>query len=98
MSKPKEYYRELLDGFAASGKNVSEFCKDIGITKSAYYYAKSRLEQLKQKEEKKEMRKKEQKDFVKVTVAEDSVTAYIGESRTKVMMDLEELAELLKRL
>ena len=36
-------------------------------------------------------------DFVKVTVAEDSVTAYIGESGTKVMICPEELAELLKR-
>ena len=42
-------------------------------------------------------RRKEEKDFVKVTVAEDSATAYIGESGTKVMIYPEELAELLKR-
>ena len=61
MSKPKEYYQELLDGFAASEKNVSEFCKDSEITKRAYYYAKSRLEPLKQKEEKKEMREEKKR-------------------------------------
>ena len=40
MSKPEEYYQEKLDGFAASGKNVSEFCKDSRIKQRAYYYAK----------------------------------------------------------
>ena len=42
-------------------------------------------------------RRKEEKDCVKVTVAEDSVTAYIGNSGTNAMMDPDELAELLKR-
>ena len=43
MRKPKEYYQELLDGFAASGKNVSEFCVDKGISKNAFYYAKDQI-------------------------------------------------------
>ena len=32
-----------------------------------------------------------------MTVTEDSVTAYIGESRTKVRMDPDGLAEIMKR-
>ncbi len=52
MSKPKEYYQELLDGFAASGKSFSEFCIDNGISKNAFYYAKDRMELGKPKEEK----------------------------------------------
>ena len=92
MRKPKEYYQELLDGFAASGKNVSEFCVDKGISKNAFYYAKDRIGPEKAKEE------KEQKGFVEVTVAEDSVIAYIGESGTKIRMDPDGLAEILKRL
>lgn len=95
MKKPKEYYQELLDGFAASGKNVSEFCVDKGISKNAFYYAKDRIGPEKAKEEKEE---KEQKPFVEVTVAEDSVIAYIGESGTKIRMDPDGLAEILKRL
>lgn len=92
MRKPKEYYQELLDGFAASGKNVSEFCVDKGISKNAFYYAKNRIGPEKAKEE------KEQNGFVEVTVAEDSVIAYIGESETKIRMDPDGLAEILKRL
>ena len=46
MRKLKEYYQELLDGFAASGKSVSKFCIDNGITKNAFYYAKDWLELL----------------------------------------------------
>ena len=95
MKKPKEYSQELLDGFAASGKNVSEFCVDKGISKNAFYYAKDRIGPEKAKEEKEE---KEQKAFVEVTVAEDSVIAYIGESGTKIRMDPDGLAEILKRL
>ena len=96
MSKPKEYYQELLDEFAASGKNVSEFCMDNGISKNAFYYAKDRMELLERKDEKEET-KKEQKEFVKVTVTEDFVTAYIGESGTKIRMDPDGLAEIMKR-
>lgn len=95
MRKPKEYYQELLDGFAASGKNVSEFCVDKGISKNAFYYAKNRIGPEKAKEEKEE---KEQKRFVEVTVVEDSVIAYIGESGTKIRMDPDGFAEILKRL
>lgn len=95
MKKPKEYYQELLDGFATSGKNVSEFCVDKGISKNAFYYAKDRIGPEKAKEEKEE---KEQKAFVEVTVAEDSVIAYIGESGTKIRMNPDGLAEILKRL
>lgn len=79
MSKPKEYYQELLDGFTASSKSVSEFCMDNGISKNAFYYAKDRMELSERKDEKEET-KKEQKEFVEVTVTEDFVTAYIGES------------------
>ena len=96
MRKPKEYYQELLDEFIASSKNVSEFCMDNGISKNAFYYAKDRLELSERKDEKEET-KKERKEFVEVTVTEDSVTAYIGESRTKVRMDLDGLAEIMKR-
>lgn len=95
MRKPKEYYQELLDGFADSGKNVSEFCVDKGISKNAFYYAKNRIGPEKAKEEKEE---KEQNGFVEVTVVEDSVIAYIGESGTKIRMDPDRLAEILKRL
>lgn len=95
MRKPKEYYQELLDGFAASGKNVSEFCVDKGISKNAFYYAKDRIGPEKAKEEKEE---KEPKGFVEVTVTEDSVIAYIGASGTKIRMDPDGLAEILKRL
>ena len=90
MRKPKEYYQELLDGFAASGKNVSEFCVDKGISKNAFYYAKDRIGP--------EREEKEQKEFVKVTVTEDSAIAYIGASGTKIRMDPDGLAEILKRL
>ena len=96
MSKPKEYYQELLDGFAASSKSVSEFFMDNGISKNAFYYAKDRLELSERKDEKEEA-KKEQKEFVEVTVTEDSVTAYIGESGTKVRMNPNGLAEIMKR-
>ena len=96
MRKPKEYYQELLDGFAANGKSFSEFCIDNGISKNAFYYAKDRMELLERKDEKEET-KKEQKEFVKVTVTEDSVTAHIGESGTKVRMDPDGLAEIVKR-
>ena len=57
MSKPKEYYQELLDGFAASGKSFSEFCIDNGISKNAFYYAKDRMELLERKDEKEETKK-----------------------------------------
>ena len=59
MSKPKEYYQELLDGFAASGKSFSEFYMDNGISKNAFYYAKDRMELGKQKEEKEQNQPKE---------------------------------------
>ena len=97
MSKPKEYYQELLDEFTASGKSFSEFCIDNGISKNAFYYAKDRLEFGKPKEEKGQNQPKEQKEFVEVTVTEDSVTAYIVESETKVRMDPDGLAEIMKR-
>ena len=97
MSKPKEYYQELLDGFAASGKNVSEFFMDNGISKNAFYYAKDRMKLGKPKEENERNQPKEQKEFVKVTVIEDSITAYIGESETKVRMDPDGLAEIMKK-
>ena len=45
-----------------------------------------------------EKEEKEQKGFVEVTVAEDSVIAYIGESGTKIRMDPDGLAEILKGL
>ncbi|MCI5670700.1 MAG: hypothetical protein SOR23_06545 [Candidatus Enterosoma sp.] len=57
MSKPKEYYQELLDGFAASGKSFSEFCIDNGISKNTFYYAKDWLELLERKDEKEETKK-----------------------------------------
>ena len=41
MRKSKEYYQELLDGFAAGEKNVSEFCKDSGITESVISLSRS---------------------------------------------------------
>ena len=97
MRKLKEYYQELLNGFAASGKNVSEFCMDNGISKNTFYYAKDRMELEKPKEEKEQNQPKEQKEFVKVTVTEDFVTAYIGESGTKIRMDPDGLAEIMKR-
>ena len=97
MSKPKEYYQELLDEFAANGKSFSEFCIDNGISKNAFYYAKDRMELEKPKEEKEQNQPKEQKEFVKVTVTEDFVTAYIGESGTKIRMDPDGLAEIMKR-
>ena len=59
MRKPKEYYQELLDVFAASGKNVSEFCMDNGISKAVFYYAKDRMELGKPKEEKEQNQPKE---------------------------------------
>lgn len=96
MSKPKEYYQELLDEFTASRKSVYEFFMDNGISKNAFYYAKGQLELSERKDEKEEA-KKEQKEFIEVTVAEDSVTAYIGESGTKIRMDPDGLAEILKR-
>lgn len=65
MSKPKEYYQELLDGFTASGKNVSEFCMDNGISKNAFYYAKDRLELGKPKEEKNRINRKSRKSLSK---------------------------------
>ena len=65
MSKPKEYYQELLDGFAASGKNVSEFCVDKGILKNAFYYAKDRMELGKPKEEKNKINRKNRKSLSK---------------------------------
>lgn len=43
MRKPKEYQQELLENFAASGKNVSEFSVDKGISKNAFYYAKDQI-------------------------------------------------------
>ena len=97
MRKLKEYYQELLDEFAANGKSVSEFCIDNGISKNAFYYAKDRMELGKQKEEKEQNQPKEQKEFGKVTVTEDSVIAYIGESGTKVRMDPDGFAEIIKR-
>ena len=97
MRKPKEYYQELLDAFAASGKSIFEFCMDNGIPKNAFYYVKDRLELGKPKEEKEQNQPKEQKEFVELTVTEDSVTAYIGESGTKVRMDPDGLAEIMKR-
>ena len=57
LSKPKEYYQELLDGFAASGKSFSEFCIDNGISKNTFYYAKDWLELLERKDEKEETKK-----------------------------------------
>ena len=97
MSKPKEYYQELLDEFIASGKSVSEFCMDNGISKNAFYYAKDWMEFGKPKEEKGQNQPKEQKKFVEVTFTEDSVTAYIGESGTKARMHPDGLAEIMKK-
>ena len=57
MRKLKEYYQELLDGFAANGKSFSEFCIDNGIWKNAFYYAKDRMELLERKDEKEETKK-----------------------------------------
>ena len=65
MRKPKEYYQELLDGFAASGKNVSEFCVGNGISKNAFYYAKDRMELGKPKEEKNRINRKSRKSLSK---------------------------------
>ena len=52
---------------------------------------------LKAKRRKEQNQPKKQKEFVKVTVTEDSVTAHIGESGTKVRMDPDGLAEIMKR-
>ena len=65
MRKLKEYYQELLNGFAASGKNVSEFCMDNGISKNAFYYAKDRMELGKPKEEKNKINRKNRKSLSK---------------------------------
>ena len=98
MRKTKEYYQELLDGFAASGKSVTGFCKDNGISRTTYYHAKDQIELGNPEEGKEQNRPKKQKEFVEVTVTQDSVTAYIGESGTKVRMDPDGLAEIMKRL
>lgn len=98
MRKTKEYYQELLDGFAASGKSVTGFCKDNGISRTTYYHAKDQIELGNPEEGNGQNRPKEQKEFVEVMVAEDSVTVYIGESGTKVRMDPDGLAEVMKRL
>lgn len=98
MRKPKEYYQELLDGFAASGKSISGFCKDNGISRTTYYHAKGQMGLGKPEEGEEQNQPKEQKEFVEVTVAEDYVTAYFGESGTKVRMDPDGLAEIMKRL
>ena len=65
MSKPKEYYQELLDEFAANGKSFSEFCIDNGISKNAFYYAKDRMELGKPKEEKNKINRKNRKSLSK---------------------------------
>ena len=65
MSKPKEYYQELLDEFTASSKSVSEFCIDNGISKNAFYYAKDRMELGKPKEEKNKINRKSKKSLSK---------------------------------
>ena len=98
MRKSKEYYQELLDGFAASGKSISGFCKDNGISRTTYYHAKEQIELGRPEEGEEQNLPEEQKEFVKVTVTEDSVIAYIGESGTKVRMDPDGLAEIMKRL
>ena len=97
MRKSKEYYQELLDGFAASGKSISGFCKDNGISRTTYYHAKGQIEHGRSEEEE-QNQPKEQKEFVVVTVTEDYVTAFFGESGTKVRMDPDRLAEIIKRL
>lgn len=58
---------------------------------------KDRMELGKPKEEKEQNQPKEQKELVKVTLAEDFVTAYISESRTKARMNPDGLAEIMKR-
>ena len=99
MRKSKEYYQELLDGFAASGKSISGFCKDNGISRTTYYHAKEQIELGRPEEEEEEQNlPEEQKEFVVVTVTEDYVTAFFGESGTKVRMDPDGLAEIMKRL
>ena len=65
MRKPKEYYQELLDGFAASGKNVSEFCVDKGISKNAFYYAKDRMDFESQKKKRNRINRKSRKSLSK---------------------------------
>ena len=65
MSKPKEYYQELLGGFAASGKSVSEFCMDNGISKNAFYYAKDRMDFESQKKKMNGINRKSRKSLSK---------------------------------
>ena len=98
MRKFKEYYQELLDGFAASGKSISGFCKDNGISRTTYYHAKEQIELGRPEEGEEQNLPEEQKEFVVVTVTEDYVTAFFGESGTKVRMDPDGLAEIMKRL
>ena len=65
MSKPKEYYQELLDEFTASGKSVSEFCIDNGISKNAFYYAKDRMDFESQKKKRNRINRKSRKTLAK---------------------------------
>ena len=65
MSKPKEYYQELLDEFAASGKSFSEFCIDNGISKNAFYYAKDRMDFESQKKKMNGINRKSRKSLSK---------------------------------
>lgn len=98
MRKSKEYYQELLDGFAASGKSISGFCKDNGISRTTYYHAKDQIELGRPEEGEEQNLPKEQNEFVVVTVTEDYVTAFFGESGAKIRMDPDGLAEIMKRL
>ena len=65
MSKPKEYYQELLDGFAANGKSFSEFCIDNGISQNAFYYAKDRMDFERQHKKRNRINRKSRKSSSK---------------------------------
>lgn len=61
-------------------------------------HAKEQIELGRPEEGEEQNLPEEQKEFVVVTVTEDYVTAFFGESGTKVRMDPDGLAEIMKRL
>lgn len=90
MKRPKEYYQAFVEEFEKSGMSVTEFCKSKGKSKTYFYYAKSQLAPMGSDE-------KKENEFIQVKVS-DGIVAYLGSSKIRLQMNLDDFIEVLKRL
>lgn len=90
MSKPENYFSELVKEYHERTMTRKEFCKRKGISYTALHYA---IVKVRKREE-----KEEPASFVQLSTTKDKVTFQFGKNHLDVTIEISSLIEILEKI